>query len=330
VLKYIIKRVALMLPMLLLASVVSFVIIQLPPGDFLTTRIHQLQETGEPDETIRAEVDYLRERYGLGEPIYVQYYKWIRGIITRGDFGDSFYWKQPVAGLIWGRLGSTMLLSLVTTLFVWIVAFPIGIYSAVNRYSVGDYLFTFFGFLGRSIPDFMLALVLLYIMFSQFGQSAGGLFSSEFENAPWSMAKVVDLLKHIWIPILILGSGGTAGLIRTMRANVLDELHKPYVMTARAKGLPEKRLLIKYPVRVALNPFISNLAWFFPNLVSSSMIVSVVLNLPTTGPLLLTALQFQDMYLAGSLILMVSVLTLLGTLISDILLALADPRIRLD
>jgi peptide/nickel transport system permease protein len=248
----------------------------------------------------------------------------------RGDFGYSFEWRRPVAQLLWDRLGFTFIISLATLLLTWIIAFPIGIYSAVRQYSIGDYLFTFLGFLGLAIPDFLAALVLMWIAFAVFGQSVGGLFSPDYVDAPWSVAKVLDMLSHLWIPALILGIGGTAGLIRIMRANLLDELHKPYVTTARAKGLPELKLILKYPVRVALNPFVSTVGWSLPHLISGTVIVGVVLNLPTNGPLLLRALLSQDMYLAGSFILMLSVLTVIGTLVSDILLAWLDPRIRLQ
>jgi peptide/nickel transport system permease protein len=275
-------------------------------------------------------IEALKARYGLDQPLVVQYWKWVSGIIFRGDFGQSFEWNRPVTEMIWGRLGLTFVLSFITLIFIWILAFPIGIYSAVKKYSLGDYICTFLGFIGLAIPNFLFALTLMYIAFSKFGLSVGGLFSPKFTEAPWSWAKAVDLLQHIWIPMIVLGLAGTANLIRTMRANLLDELKKPYVVTARAKGLSENRLLIKYPVRVALNPFISTVGWVLPTLVSGSTVVSIVLNLPTTGPLLLRALQSQDMYLAGGFILMLSTLTVIGTLLSDILLALADPRIRFD
>jgi peptide/nickel transport system permease protein len=258
----------------------------------------------------------------------VQYWKWISGILFRGDFGESFEWNRPVTQMIWGRLGLTFILSFSTLIFIWLIAFPVGIYSAVKKYSLGDYVFTFLGFIGLAIPNFLFALTLMYIAFSKFGLSVGGLFSPRFQEAPWSLAKAVDLLQHIWIPMVVLGLAGTANLIRTMRANLMDELKKPYVVTARAKGLAESKLLIKYPVRVALNPFISTVGWILPNLVSGSTVVSIVLNLPTTGPLLLRSLQSQDMYLAGSFILLLSTLTVIGTLLSDILLAAVDPRIR--
>ncbi|MBV7335014.1 ABC transporter permease [Chloroflexi bacterium TSY] len=327
-LQFILRRLFYMIPTIIVISVVSFMIIQLPPGDYLTTVVAQLSASGDlvEEDVIAA----LKRRYGLGQPIYVQYYKWISGILLRGDFGQSFEWELPVKYLLWDRLGLTVVLSLSTLLVTWLVAFPIGIYSAVRQYSIGDYLFTTIGFIGLAIPNFLLALILMYVSFKYFNQSVGGLFSSEFVDAPWSWARIKDLLGHIWIPVVILGTAGTAGLIRIMRANLLDELRKPYVKTARAKGLSETRLLLKYPVRIALNPFVSTIGWTLPVLVSGSTIVSVVLSLPTTGPLLLRALIAQDMYLAGSFILMLGILTVVGTLISDILLAWLDPRIRFE
>lgn len=325
-LAYIIRRLLYMIPTLFAISLVSFLIIQLPPGDYLNTLVAELAAQG--DQVDRARLVALEERYGLNQPVYVQYWKWITGILLRGDFGQSFEWNRPVSTLIWGRLGLTFLLSLSTLLFIWLVAFPIGIYSAVRKYSIGDYTATFLGFIGLAIPNFLLALVLMYVSFKFFNQSVGGLFSPQYIEAPWSWGKVVDLLAHIWVPMVVLGTAGTAGLIRIMRANLLDELHKPYVETARAKGVSESKLLLKYPVRVALNPFVSTVGWVLPELVSGAAIVSIVLSLPTTGPLLLRALQSQDMYLAGSFIMMLSVLTVVGTLLSDLLLAWLDPRIR--
>lgn len=325
-LRYILKRVAYMVPTLFAISLVSFLIIQLPPGDFLTSVAAQLENQG---STISAkQLESLRQEYGLDQPVYVQYWKWISGIILRGDFGYSFQWNRPVSKLIWSRVGLTLLVSLASFLFIWIFAFPIGIYSAVRKYSAGDYAATFVGFIGLAIPNFVFALVLMYIAFSAFGQSVGGLFSPHFINAPWSWGRFVDLLKHLWLPTVVLGTGGTAALIRIMRANLLDELSKPYVVTARAKGLSERRLLLKYPVRVALNPFVSTVGWYLPELISGVTITAIVLSLPVAGPLLIQALEAQDMYLAGSFILLLSVLTVVGTLISDILLALLDPRIR--
>jgi peptide/nickel transport system permease protein len=304
----------------------TFAIIQAPPGDYLDSLIAQLASSGE--SISNAQVEALRARYGLGEPVWVQYWHWVSHIVTEGDFGQSFEWNRPVSTMIWERMGLTLVVSVTTLLFVWIVALPIGVYSAVKQYSLGDYVFTFLGFIGLAVPSFLLALALMYGALVFFGQSAGGLFSPEYLDAPWSWAKVLDLISHLWIPLIVIGMSHMAALIRVMRANLLDELYKPYVTTARAKGMPEWRLLIAYPVRVALNPFVSTIGWILPSLVSSAIIVSVVLNLPTTGPLLLKALLSQDMYLAGTIILLLSVLTVVGTLISDILLAWLDPRVR--
>ncbi len=319
------RRLTYIIPTVFLVSIVTFAIVQLPPGDYLDSLAAEMGEAG-VDNTAVLEV--LREQYGLGQPIYVQYYKWMTGIILRGDFGISFEKNVLVTDLIWDRLGWTFGISILTLLFIWITALPIGIYSAVRKYSFGDYAATFFGFIGLAIPNFLLALVMMYLAFKYFGQSVGGLVSPEYLGEPWSWAKFVDLLKHIWMPIVVVGTSGAAALIRIMRANLLDELYRPYVVTARAKGMSEFQLLMKYPVRVALNPFISTIGWILPTLVSGEIIVAVVMNLPTTGPLLLRALLVQDMYLAGSLILIVSLLTVIGTLISDLLLAWIDPRIR--
>jgi peptide/nickel transport system permease protein len=326
-LRYAMRRVLMMIPTLIIISIVSFVIIQLPPGDFLTAYVANMEAEGEHID--EATLAGLRARYGLGQPIYVQYLKWIWGVL-HGDFGQSFRWNAPVSGLIWGRLGLTVLVSFVTLVFTWLVAFPVGIYSAVKQYSIGDYVATAIGFLGVATPNFLLALVLMVFSYAYLGQSVGGLFSPRYAEAPWTWDKVRDLLNHIWIPLVVLGTSGAAGLIRTMRANLLDELEKPYVVTARAKGQREMTLLMRYPVRAALNPFVSTVGWSLAGLASGTTIVAVVLNLPMVGPLMLGALISQDMYLAGSLILMLSVLTVVGTLISDILLAWLDPRIRLS
>ncbi|MAU08299.1 MAG: ABC transporter permease [Anaerolineaceae bacterium] len=326
--QFIIRRILIMIPTVFVTSMVAFIIIQLPPGDYLTSYVANLSASGEQVE--EHVIEALNERFGLDQPIYVQYLKWISNIITKGDFGQSFAWRTPVENLIWGRLGLTVLISVATLIFTWIIAFPVGIYSAVNKYSLGDYIATFFGFLGLAIPNFLLALVLMYIAFKYFNQSVGGLFSPEYVEAPWSFEKVLDLMSHLWIPMIILGTAGAASLIRIMRANLLDELGKPYVRTARAKGLPEWKVILKYPVRVALNPFVSTAGWLLPTLVSGSIIVATVLSLPTTGPMLLSALTTQDMYLAGAFILLLSILTMVGTLVSDILLAALDPRIRFD
>lgn len=325
---FILRRMLLFIPTLLFISILVFFLIQLPPGDFLDTLILRMQEGG---SSVDAETEaVLRERYALDQPFLVQYGRWVGNIIIEGDFGRSFNWNRPVSDLIWSRLGWTMLISIGSILFTWVLAFPIAIYSATNQYSFFDYFFSFVGFVGLAIPNFLLALVLMWIGFSVFGVSMGGLFSSEYRDAAWSIDKFLDFLSHLWVPIVVLGTAGTAGLIRTMRANLLDELNKPYVEAARAKGLRERRLVWKYPVRVALNPFISSLATLLPSMISGATIVSVVLGLPTTGPLMLDALLEQDMFLAGSFLLMLSFFTLVSTLISDILLLLVDPRIRLE
>jgi peptide/nickel transport system permease protein len=323
--QYLVRRLLVVVPTLAVISIISFIIIQLPPGDYLTAYVAQLRASG--DSVDAAEIAALTKRYGLDQPMHVQYLKWIWGVL-HGDFGRSFEFRRPVGELIWGRMGLTVAVSASAMLFQWIVALPIGIYSAVKQYSISDYTFTFLGFIGLAIPDFMLALVLMWGANSLFGLSIGGLFSKEFIDAPWSWARVVDLLKHLWIPMIILGMSGTAGLIRTMRATMLDELQRPYVTTARAKGLRERRLVLKYPARVALSPFISTVGWSIPKIISGATIISVVLSLPTTGSLLLKSLMSQDMYLAGSFILLLSLLTVLGTLMSDVLLAWTDPRIR--
>ena len=327
-LQFLLRRLMYMIPTLIAISIVAFVIIQLPPGDFLTTMVASMAAQGEDMDTTAMRA--LEEQYGLGQPVHIQYLKWMQGILFRGDFGDSFGWNKPVSDLVWSRLALTFVLSLASLLFVWVVAFPIGIYSAVKQYSFGDYFATFLGFLGLATPNFLLALILMYIAFKFFNQSVGGLFSPEYKEAVWSWGKVADLFAHLWVPVVIIGTAGTASLIRIMRANLLDELRKPYVVTARAKGLPEWRLLFKYPVRIALNPFISTVGWVLPTLVSGAAIVSIVLSLPTTGPLLIRALQQQDMYLAASFIMLLSILTVIGTLVSDLLLAWLDPRIRME
>jgi len=327
-LKFIVKRLFWMLPFLVAISFLSFVLIQLPPGDYVTSYIATLAASNEVvDQNTAAD---LRNRFGLDQPMVVQYWKWISNILLRGDFGLSFEWQQPVGDLIWERMALTLVLTFSALLMTWGIALPVGVFSAVKKYSIADYLVTGLSFLGLAIPSFLLALVLMYIAAVEFGQDVGGLFSEQFQNAPWSMDKTIDLLQHLWIPVIILAVSGTASLIRVMRANMLDELHKPYVTTARAKGLSEFTLLVKYPMRLALNPFISTIAWLLPNLVSGSIIVAIVLSLPTAGPLLLQSLMSQDMYLAGAFILLICALTVLGSLVSDILLALVDPRIRLE
>ena len=324
-LQYIGRRVLYMIPTLFIISVIAFAIIELPPGDYLTAYMANLAQTG--TQASEDAIAALKRQYGLDKPVYLRYVHWIWRLM-QGDMGMSFEWDRPVSELIWERLILTFVVSLFTTLFIWAVAFPVGIYSAVRQYSIGDYIFTGLSFIGLGIPNFLLALVLLWVAFSRWGVALTGLFSPQYVDTPWSLAKFVDMMKRMWIPVIILGTSSTAGLIRTMRANLLDELRKPYVVTARAKGLRETKLLFKYPVRIAINPFISTVGWTLPGLVSGATIVSVVLSLPLNGPLLLNALLNQDMYLAGSFIMLLSSLTVVGTLISDILLAWVDPRIR--
>jgi peptide/nickel transport system permease protein len=325
---FILKRVLYMIPTLIGMSLVSFFIIQLPPGDFLTSLISAIADSGQSLDS--ATVAALTAQYGLDQPFYVQYWKWISGILFRGDFGWSFDWGQPVSRLIWERMGITLFVSTLSLILIWAVALPIGIYSAVKRYSIGDHIFTLLGFIGLAIPTFIMALVLMYVSYKFLGQNVGGLFSPEYKDAPWSWGKLWDLCLHLWIPIVVIATNSTAALIRVMRANLSDELNKPYVVTARAKGLSEFTLIMRYPVRIALNPFISTIGWVLPALISGVTITAIVLNLPMAGPLLLRALVSQDMYLAGAFILLMSVLTLVGMLISDILLAVLDPRIRLQ
>lgn len=324
--RYMLRRVGLMLVTLLAISFVTFWIIQLPPGDYVSTLVAQAEARGEVISPERMAA--MRARYGLDDSFLVQYWNWISNIVFRGDFGDSFAWNRPVSTLIWDRVGLSFFLSVSTLLMVWAISFPIGIYSAVKQYSPGDYVATFFGFVGMAVPEFMLALVFMWIGVKYFGQSAGGLFSPEYVDAAWNIGKLMDLFSHLWLPVLIIGISGTAGLIRITRANLLDELYKPYVITARAKGLPEWKLLLKYPVRMSLSPFFSTVGWLLPGLISGETIISIVLSLPTTGPLLYGATLSQDMYLVGSFILILSALTVVGTLLSDLALSWWDPRIR--
>jgi len=322
---YVVHRLLLMVPTLLLISLVTFVIIQLPPGNYLETLISELKAAGEAADLQK--VEFLRKQYGLDQPLWTQYWMWLSGLF-RGDLGYSFEYDRPVSAMIGERLALTFVVSFGAILFTWVVAFPIGVYSATHQYSWGDYGLTFLGFLGLATPNFLLALVLMFVSFTWFGVSVGGLFSPEMQSAAWGWAKVVDLLNHLWIPVIVIGASGTAGMVRRLRANLLDELRKPYVVTARAKGLPPGRLLVKYPLRIALNPFISDIGNLLPQVVSGSIIVSIVMSLPTTGPMLLRALRTQDMYLAGSFLMLLAVLTVIGVFLSDLALAALDPRIR--
>lgn len=325
---YLLQRTLYMLVTVALVSVVAFILIQLPPGDYLSTYAAQLEEAG--TEVSESELAALEARYGLDQPLHVQYLKWIGGIVTRGDFGMSFQWNRPVRDLLWERFALTTILAMSSMIFTFAVGIPIGIYSALRQYTPGDFFFTVFGYVGLATPNFLLALVLMWIGFRVFGQSVGGLFSPEYQEAAWSLAKFGDLLSHLWIPVIVLGTAGTAGLIRVTRAMLLDELKKQYVVTARAKGAKEGRLIFRYPVRIALNPVVSTIGWRLTTIISGAPIVAVVLSLPTSGPILLRALLSQDMYLAGAFFLMLAILTVVGTFISDILLAALDPRIRME
>lgn len=325
--RYILRRILGMIPTLVVISIVSFILIQLPPGDILTATLRDLEQQGQ--EVSEERIAALRAMYHLDDPLPVQYGRWASGLL-RGDLGYSMRYQQPVSRLIWERIALTVVIATASILFTWVVAIPFGILSAVRQYTIADYTLTVFALLGMATPSFMLALIMMYLGYEWFGISVGGLFSPEFVDAPWSLARISDLLQHVWVPMVILGFSGAAGMIRVLRANLLDELRKPYVVTARAKGVRPVRLILKYPVRLAINPFISTIGWMLPALFSGAAIISVVLDLPTTGPLLLEALMNQDMYLAGSFIMILSTLTVIGTLISDVLLALVDPRIRYE
>lgn len=315
-----------MIPTLLVISVLVFVIIQLPPGDYLESYIAELQARGESIDMAR--IAFLRHTYGLDQPIYQQYWVWMTGML-HGNFGYSFEYQLPVSEVVGDRVWLTMIIAVVTILFTWAVAFPIGIYSATHQYSWGDYGLTFLGFLGLATPNFLLALVMLYFANVYLGISIGGLMDPRFINQAWSWDKMLSVLEHLWIPVVIIGTAGTAGMIRRLRANLLDELRKQYVVTARAKGLSEGRLLRKYPLRMALNFFISDIGSILPSVISGAEVVAVVLSLPTTGPMMLRALQSQDMYLAGSFLMFLAFMTVVGVLLSDLALAALDPRIRL-
>ena len=326
-LEYILRRVLTMIPTLLVISLLVFVIIQLPPGDYLESYIAELQSQGESVD--EQKIAFLREEYGLDRPFHEQYFFWLIGML-QGDFGYSFEYDLPVADVVGDRLFLTVMISVLTIIFTWMIAFPIGIYSATHQYSWGDYGLSFLGFLGLATPNFLLALVMLYLANVHFGTSIGGLMAPEYIDAPWSLDKLISVLEHLWIPVVVIGTSGTAGMIRRLRANLLDELQKQYVVTGRAKGLPPGKLLRKYPLRIALNFFVADIGNLLPTVISGAEIVAVVMSLPTTGPILLAALQSQDMYLAGSFLMFLAMLTVFGVLVSDISLALLDPRIRLQ
>ncbi len=322
---YVLRRVLIIIPTLLAVSIVAFLVIQAPPGDFLTVYIGQLESRGEQVADDQAQA--LRVRWGLDQPLSVQYLKWLRSML-RGNMGFSMVYNRPVTELILERLPWSVTISFAALIIVYLIGLPVGMISAIHQYSVRDYVFTVIGFLGLAIPNFLFALVLLWGYYQLSGNVAVGLFSSEYQLAPWSLAKLLDLLKHVWMPALIVGTAGTAFLIRTIRANLLDELNKQYVMVARSKGLSEQRMVYKYPFRIAINPAISTLGWTLPTLVSGELLTSMVLGIPTLAPIFLTSLRFQDMFLAGSIVFVLSVLTVIGTLLSDILLAFLDPRVR--
>ncbi len=325
-LRYTVHRLLVMVPTLFAISAMVFVIIQLPPGDYFTTYVNELQSQG---ESVSAErIEFLRQQYGFDKSPVEQYFVWLAGLL-QGDFGYSFEFSLPVADVVGDRILLTFIVSFATIVFTWIVSFVIGTYSAVYQYSFGDYALSFLGFVGLATPNFLLALVLLWVANVYFGTSIGGLMDPEYLDQPWSWGKAMSVLEHLWIPVVVIGTSGTAGMIRRLRANLLDELHKQYVVTARAKGLHPFRILIKYPLRMALNPFIADIGTLLPQVISGAAIVSVVLSLPTTGPMLLRALQSQDMYLAGSFLMVLALLTVIGTLVSDLALAALDPRIRL-
>jgi peptide/nickel transport system permease protein len=326
-LTYLLRRVMLSALTIVAISMISFAIIKLPPGDYVDAYVAQMAASG---SVISQEAAAnLRAQYGLDRPIYVQYFRWV-SLAAQGNFGMAMEYGRPVTDVIGDRLWLTMAVSFAALIFTWLVALPIGIYSAMRQYSPLDYLFTFIGFIGLATPNFLLALLVLYVGFKYFDLNVGGLFSPDYLDAPWSWGKVVDLLWHLPVPMIVLGLAATAQQIRVMRANLLDEKRKPYVVTARAKGLPEYRVILKYPVRVALNPFASTIGYTLPYIVSGSIIVSLVLSLPTVGPLLYKALIALDMFLAATIILLTGTLTVIGTLISDLLLVWIDPRIRLE
>lgn len=325
-LNYIIRRLLIIIPELFLISILAFIVIQLPPGDYLTTYIMRLQASGAViNESI---VENLKRQYGLDRPMYVQYFIWIKNIITQGNFGVSFSYDLPVIDLIKERIPMTLTISLLSLAVTWIIAFPIGIYSATHQYSPFDHIFTFLSFVGVSMPAFLLALIAVWFLYKFTGHAVIGVFSLEYLDQPWSFAKLMDMIKNIWLPVIVVGIAGIASMVRVIRAMMLDEIRKLYVTAARAKGLPEYKVLVKYPLRVAVNPTISSIGWLFPALISGESVVGIVLNLQTVGPLLLSASLAQDMYLAGSIVLILGTLTVIGMFISDLLLAWLDPRVR--
>ena len=325
-LTYLARRILVMVPTLIAISIITFIIIQLPPGDYLTTMINEMQSQGENVD--QSKIEALRAQYGLDRPMYEQYFHWATGLL-QGDYGYSFEYQLPVADVVGDRVFLTFVLNFATIIFIWVMAFPIGIYSATHQYSLGDYGLTFIGFIGLATPNFLLALILLYLANIWFGTSIGGLMDPQYLDQPWSGGKGMSGLEHLWVPVVVIGTSGTAAMIRRLRANLLDELQKQYVVTARAKGMHPFRALMKYPLRMSLNPFIADIGNMLPQVISGSAVVAMVLSLPTTGPMLIGALQSQDMYLAGSFLMFLALLTVIGMFISDLLLAVLDPRIRL-
>ena len=325
-LTYLARRILVMVPTLIAISIITFIIIQLPPGDYLTTMINEMQSQGENVD--QSKIEALRAQYGLDRPMYEQYFHWATGLL-QGDYGYSFEYQLPVADVVGDRVFLTFVLNFATIIFIWVMAFPIGIYSATHQYSLGDYGLTFIGFIGLATPNFLLALILLYLANIWFGTSIGGLMDPAYIDQPWTWGKILSVLEHLWVPVLVIGMSGTAAMIRRLRANLLDELQKQYVVTARAKGMHPFRALMKYPLRMSLNPFIADIGNMLPQVISGSAVVAMVLSLPTTGPMLIGALQSQDMYLAGSFLMFLALLTVIGMFISDLLLAVLDPRIRL-
>lgn len=326
--QFVIHRALILIPFLFVVSIMSFIIIQLPPGDYVSSYVRNLELQG---GSVNADqIAALKTQYGLDKSLLSQYGLWVKNIILHGDFGNSFRYNRPVSDILQERVPRTIGISVASIVLTWVVALPLGILSAIKQYSVLDYVLTFISFLGLSIPSFLLALVLMYVVYDNTGWFVTGLFSPEYRYAPWSIDRFIDMMKNLWLPLLVLGLTGTAGIIRVLRASLLDELQKPYVTTARAKGLSERRVILRYPIRIAINPLISTIGWMLPGVVGGELVVSKVLNLPTTGPILYEAITGEDMYLAGALVLILSALTVVGTLVSDILLAMADPRIRYD
>ncbi|MFI5706527.1 ABC transporter permease [Kribbella sp. NPDC051620] len=325
--RFVLRRLLTLIPFLFLISIVSFAVIQLPPGDFVDTYVRNLEvQGGTVNQGQRAAIE---AQYGLEKPMYVQYGIWIDHV-AHGDFGNSFLYDRPVGDILKERVPRTVGIALAAMLLTWLIAVPIGIYSALRQYSIWDHLFTFISFVGLAVPGFLLALVLMYVVYEKTGWLVTGMFSPEYRAAPWSVAKFVDMLKNLWLPLLVLSVTSAAGVIRVLRASLLDEVKKQYVTTARSKGMPEWKLVLRYPVRIAINPLISTIGWMLPALVGGEVVVSKVLNIPTTGPVLLEAILAQDMYLTGALVMILSTLTVIGTLASDVLLAVVDPRIRYE